>query len=157
MRVTKLFRIDDRAVFYNSLLGKDTNSLRLGLEDGTCKGYDIDDTELEVEKAIDDLIYMANFMQQPMGLVEAIYRNMEVAKLIITNIKATFINLPVLDGISVYNKLKEPIAMIGLHGSFYSAILLLQSIEIDDNITAERISNWCKMLESADAIDTCEG
>ena len=149
MNLSRLYKVDNNIVFYSTQLGAVRQEYHAGLLNGTMIGYATDGSALDSRYAANAFIYMCEYYQEPLTLIEQIYRNMLIYPIIVSVVRSELAFIP--DGTTYLNQLSEVIALLSV-GMFDTASQLLNTIERNDVLTEERMTRWTDLVISSDAI-----
>jgi hypothetical protein len=148
MRISKLYKVDDRIVFYAKDLQQIRNEFYTKILSGEATCLDAYGKVMDPDEAAEDFLLMADFYV-PENYEEQIMRNMKVAGAFICIVRVEMLNASV-----------GPEYMAMFHdadfalrcGAFDTAQKLVEAFPEDEFITAELKLRWREMLLVSDAI-----
>ena len=153
MILSRLHKVDTNSVFYSPTLGAVRQDYFNGLTNGTMVGYATDGTVMNSQEAVDAFLLMCDFMSQTNGVIDEIYRNIQVGDIIISMVRSEIVTIP--NGGVYLAKLASVVGAIQT-GMFDTASQLLLAITPDAVLTTERLTRWADMAITADAIEVVE-
>lgn len=144
-KISTLYKIDDTVVFYS--LDNDYTLATL-LASGTTFTDVFGQTMTREEAEYEYAVMTGQF--RPRNSLEKIYRNIEMASVIISIVRKELLELA--DGTMYLAKLQTAIAFAQV-GMFNDASNFVLSLIPDDNLTDEQLTRWSDLLLSANAIE----
>ena len=148
MKISKLFKANERIVFYASDLNAIRNEYYQNILSGEYTCFDVYGEEMEPAEAAQGFLIMADTFK-PEGYEEQIYRNIITATKIVSIVRTDMMK----NGIGPeYLTILDPIIAPLMLGLFETVAGMLAAFPRDDFLTDERLNRWAEMVAVADAI-----
>lgn len=151
MKISTLLKVDTNLVFYSPTLGGVRQAYVDGLKDGSMVGTDIYGAAMTPDAAVEAFLYMADWTVDT-ETRDAVYRNLEIAPIMVSLVRAEMIDVGLADPVATMAKLSDVIATVNM-GMFREAEALFGLVVPDAFLTEARIGRYQEALSASDAIN----